>query len=328
MTNAQKIDPNAPLKEGEFRRIKGIAETTERALHDAGIETFDHLAMLTPEEIAEALPGNVGVKERAARQDWMGQAANFAILLAKRNPQEEGEGKGMLHSERQQPERQQHYASFMVVLLIDESHEVRRTTVTHIQDDTRESWAGWEPQRMTGWIADQAGISTAPPAGQPAQGKKPAPAAAKRKASALNGELLFSPVRFAFPSNPTREWSSPQILSGGDPFQVSMDLDLSRVEAPADQALRYQAAAQIHSMGRWEQSRTVHLDGGARPGERRSLTFGMPGLPEGTYHLDIAVLVAPESSTTPEADGLSVMTDGLMIRVQAEERISAAAETA
>lgn len=318
MTSAQKVDPNMPLREGEFRRIKGIAETTERALHEAGIETFEHLALMTPEEIAAALPGNVGVKERAARQDWMGQAASFTRLLPKHKSPEETEGKGM-----QQPDRQQHYASFMVVLLMDEEQEVRRTTVTHVQDDSRESWAGWEPLRMAGWIADQARISSENPAALQTPEKKPARLVQKRSENALKGELLFSPIQF-IPFQ--RLWDSfgektlPAIFSG-DPFSVEMELDLKQVESPQDKSLRYYASAQIRSLANWKQAEMITLEGEAYAGEKLYLKFEMPGLPEGAYHVDAAAFVAPEGSSNPQEEGLGAMTEGTMIHVRSRELV-------
>jgi len=144
MATQRKMDQQTPLQEGEFRRIKGIAEATEQGLHSAGIMTFKQLSSLTPEEIAEAVPG-VGVKERVIRQDWIGQAAEYARQLAPVEPDETSE--------------RQHYESFMIELLLVDGKSVRRTKITHIQSGDKESWPGWEHDRLTGWIFKQADIA-------------------------------------------------------------------------------------------------------------------------------------------------------------------------
>lgn len=322
MTNAQKVDPGAPLQEGEFRRIKGIAETTERALRSAGIETFDHLAMLTPEEIAAALPGNVGVKERAARQDWAGQAALFAQQLAEDKPAE--------RAGRPQAQGKQHYESFMVVLLIDDDQRVRRTTVTHVQDDLTERWAGWEPQRMTGWIAEQAGISAARPAGHTgavdllhegdAKASEKQRGTEQRPPGSLTGELSFSSPRLEGPSQQGSGLSIP----AGQPFAVTLDLDLSQVKSARAKSLRYYAAAHVRQLANWAHLEAVRLEGEARPGEMHRLEFSLPGLQEGAHHLEVAVLVAPEGADNPVEEGLGALTEGLLVRVKAEEKLPAA----
>jgi predicted flap endonuclease-1-like 5' DNA nuclease len=82
----RKTDILTPLRDGEFWRITGIAEATEKRLHAAGIQTFRQLAESSPDEIAAALQGQVGVKERAARQDWTGQADRLAESVPQEDP--------------------------------------------------------------------------------------------------------------------------------------------------------------------------------------------------------------------------------------------------
>jgi predicted flap endonuclease-1-like 5' DNA nuclease len=46
----RRLENSAPLAEGEFWRITGIGEATEQRLHAAGIDTFERLGSLSPED--------------------------------------------------------------------------------------------------------------------------------------------------------------------------------------------------------------------------------------------------------------------------------------
>jgi hypothetical protein len=55
-------------------------------------------------------------------------------------------------SQPSQPTDQQHYSTFVVELLLDAHHDVRRTRVTHIQTGTEQTWAGWDEERLLAFL--------------------------------------------------------------------------------------------------------------------------------------------------------------------------------
>jgi len=52
----------------------------------------------------------------------------------------------------------QHYATFKVELLLDKDNSVRRTRVTHVQNKSEETWAGWLEPRFVEFVARNAGL--------------------------------------------------------------------------------------------------------------------------------------------------------------------------
>lgn len=58
----------------ELRRIKGIGQKTESALHDLGIYHFDQIAAWSDAEI-NWLEGRIAMKGRIRREQWVEQAA-------------------------------------------------------------------------------------------------------------------------------------------------------------------------------------------------------------------------------------------------------------
>jgi hypothetical protein len=122
------------------RRSPASARCWLSALREVGITSYQDLATIRAERIAELLGGGGGISvERITSQDWAGQAQRLAGS-ATANP----------------PERQR-YATFHVELLIDSDGEVRRTKVRHYQTDSEDNWAGWDQEQLAAVIAGRAG---------------------------------------------------------------------------------------------------------------------------------------------------------------------------
>ncbi len=132
----------------DFRKIDGIGRILERRLWDAGILTYNDLGQRTPEEIAAILPSTAGISaERIASQDWTGRARELA-----EHPPEASVPR-------------QHYAAFYVEFLLESDNSVRGTRVHHHQTDARESWAGWDEEKLLTFLRDRIPLSaTATPA--------------------------------------------------------------------------------------------------------------------------------------------------------------------
>ena len=157
----------------DFRKIDGIGRILERRLWDAGILTYSDLGQRTPEEIAAILPSTAGISaERIASQDWTGRARELA-----EHPPEASVPR-------------QHYAAFYVEFLLESDNSVRGTRVHHHQTDARESWAGWDEEKLLTFLRDRIPLpaaatpgpatpADAPAAPEPVQAQIGAPAQAQ-----------------------------------------------------------------------------------------------------------------------------------------------------
>lgn len=306
MVNQRKFDPQVPLQEGEFRRIDGIAETTEKSLHEAGINTFEELSILSPQEIAGKLKG-VAVLEKINRNDWTGQAAELARQLAETR----------LPAKKDDPEERQYYESFMVVLLLDDQHEVRRTKISHVQKGTETSWAGWDEPRLVDWISAQAKLARKQTSVKEHVLKEEPPSVMLRKAppQKLTGNLKLRKLQIIAPSTTQVK----QAVCPGDPFGVRFRLDFDGLEIPQAAHLMYRAEIRIHTIKDWKRAYCKQVEGQVLWNDEWGPEPIVPGLPEGFYHLDVAVQVYPAGSTDPARDGLYAQTEGKMLQVIREE---------
>lgn len=128
-------------KTDDFKRIRGIGPAIESRLHAAGIRTFTRLAALSADEVAALIPGLSA--ERITQQGWTRQARKLAPKQAPAKPRKEATALV----------GRQHYATFTLELLLDESDEARRTRVVHIQSGDTDTWAGWEAERLIDFLA-------------------------------------------------------------------------------------------------------------------------------------------------------------------------------
>ncbi len=147
MSGRKIVDNQRSPQDGEFHYIDGIAETTERALHDANILTFVQLASISLDEIAKALPGQKGVKERAAHFQWQEKAANFAQMFAENN----------LNGWP--------YVTFTIRFVIDKYRVVRRTELSWSGNENKRQFSEWVPNGWIEWISAQAKFNQDSPSG-------------------------------------------------------------------------------------------------------------------------------------------------------------------
>jgi len=298
MVNPNRIDLQAEPQEGEFRRIKGIAQATEQALHVAGILTFNKLASLTPDEIAEALPGQVGVKERAVRQDWKGEAAKFAHRLSETSKTEDVE------EDTQDPSDGKHYESFKVSLLLHDNRNVKRTDVEWVRTSTKDHWSGWEPDRLTAWIAEKAELAL----DEIASPKLPTHAVSPNNNS---GVLKITNFQVIGPASKKPK----KVLLDGAPFELRLDLDFSETDIPANSVLCFRCDIKIRKLHNWEQMHMGAVFGNINTDDPTIMTGLLSGLPTGIYHLQAAIVVGPIKATDTNRKELDAISEGLLVRV-------------
>jgi len=179
---AQRGDPkrsSAGRSGDDFQKIDGVGRKFEQRLWDAGIFTYKDLARRTPEEIAAVLAPMAGISpERIASQarELAGSAPEASVPS-------------------------QHYAAFHVEFLLESDNSVRRTKIQQHQTDARDTWPGWDGERLLSFLrdriplpaaatpADAPGVELAQTqAGEPAQTQTDEPAQAGEPAETPTGE--------------------------------------------------------------------------------------------------------------------------------------------
>lgn len=152
MTNQPANSQVRHVKMDDLKRIKGIGEHIEERLHQVGILAYEDLAALSPDEVARSLSNVIGMTpDRVINQDWIGQARKLATEREKDNQEVDVE------------EGSQRYATFSVRLLVQNRSQIRRTNVIHVQDGEQETWAGWDSDRLLGFIHQQVDLQPAIP---------------------------------------------------------------------------------------------------------------------------------------------------------------------
>lgn len=166
VTTALAISEPAIVQENDLKLINGIGPGIERRLHGAGIRTYAQLGAMTPAELV-ALIGKATVSaDRITKQDWIGQARAFAQQAAPAPAAAAlneaavvgAQALAEALADRAEPVSRQHYATFTVELLLDETNEVRRTRVVHVQEGGQEVWAGWEDGRLVSFFVEHASL--------------------------------------------------------------------------------------------------------------------------------------------------------------------------
>lgn len=294
-----RLENSAPLAEGEFWRITGIGEATEQRLHAAGIDTFDQLGSLSPQDIASILTGQVGVKERAARQDWTGQARRLAYDL-----------RAMAKSaDPTDPAESQHYESFLFELLIEDDRSIKRTKITRVRDGEKTSWAGWDSERFLNWIAAQAELSRelfVPP--QPAD----APAEAETPPAPASGAIVPADIVLSAADSQRHK----RFYDAGQPLELRLTLDLSAAAIPANTPLTCRAVAEARNVLTGRRIRIGEVQAECAAADQIALNIPIPGVEPGTYFLETAVQLHPTGALiAPEQGGLSAICDAGVFHV-------------
>lgn len=321
----------------DLTRIAGIGPKIAHRLKAAGIRTYADLTSRPASEIAKILP-DIGLPS-AKLDAWRGQARELAAAAA---PQPEtaataaGDG--------------QHYASFVVRLLLNEDGSIRSTTVERIGTDDVHRWPGWEREALLDFIGTAATSSTpshVPPEAVPSAeapqaaappAKVPPPNTDVTPTQVMPGEGTLRPAEQLQPVPTTssaplttspgphkpdaqrmRAVSSARlsaertVLRAAERFTMTMNLDFSGAAVDADH-LAYSAVIVAKPLTGGSK-RTVVRAGGLLAAATSAIRIEAEGLPPGVYRLSGAVSMR-EPGTGPPA-GLSAMAEGLIVQVLA-----------
>lgn len=138
---------DSPPRINNFSLIKGLGPILSQRLHDAGIFTYNQLAILSPTELAEKVSG-LSAKQ-IVKQDWIGQAHKLALKKTRSASPPKKEVKRTIR---------QHYVNFTIEFLLDEKNRIRCTRVAHVQSGDADTWAGWKTDQLVDFLARHAGV--------------------------------------------------------------------------------------------------------------------------------------------------------------------------
>lgn len=299
-----------PEEHDDFQKLDGIGPAMERRLVEAGIRSYGQLTAVSAQELATLLPGITA--EKIEQNNWHGKAQTLAQAQAAT-----ASGNG------------QHYATFTVKLLLNKDNSVRRTHITHVQqEEHKETWAGWQPKRVQSFIRQHAQIGGKQP---PAKAQTAAAASTipfGKAAASPSFDLRIEPideltmhfvesspassaetaastdseqsVLSQKPSQSTQPESAPEplsvelntpnnLLEHGHAFNVQLFLDLARLAHDKQTPLNYQAA--IYA---------ARLDGGTR--QKVGSAYGAINTVAKTVAIDVPSQIALPGTYRLEAE--------------------------
>ena len=275
----------------DFKRIQGISPSAELRLHQAGVRSYAELAALPEAEIAKK--ARIAL-QKVTEQDWRGQAARLAgqssAVEAERSYTPSGDN--------------QHYEVFTVEFLLNNDHEVRRTSVVHVRSGQEAKWPGWAAKELLDFMAQRGALRfRAEPSGpvRPVVVREPA---RPHAATPAGGPGTWVRKLEMFPLGATKpRW----LLPANWPFSIRITLDLPQ-SAPGEQPAEYVVSVAAKPVD--ESPRQVIGEARGRLGAPANLQVQSPGLPPGLYRLEGAVSFGAAAQDPPRF--LPPMEDGVI----------------
>jgi hypothetical protein len=306
----QTSTPAAPTSAGadDLTRIRGIGPVIARRLITAGVTTFDEIAARSSADLA-ALIGVAGLSaEQIARKDWVGQAHALAAERLPAVPANE-----LFDHELSAPEHEpatmnrQHYATFMVELLLDEENDVRRTRVAHVQGGAEDSWAGWRATQLLAFFTQSAQIQ-APQAEAAPPAQEDAPDVADDRGAA---QVQICGLELAS----VGASGAQSFLLGDQPFEAQLALAFSDVSTTAGEPLVYSATVYAKNLRDRSRHTVSHVRDALPRAESTTVRLAGSRLPRGIYHLEAVVSVKQPADETGAAADLTAFWEGGLVQV-------------
>jgi hypothetical protein len=228
----------------------------------------------------------------------------------------------------------QHYATFKVELLLDQDNNVRRTRVTHVQNDSEDGWAGWAEPRLVEFFVRNAGLHI--PLPEPISSLEAVPPLESLPLSEATLPLARSPKARAAERLPHAKLKSelsgvlrvsrlatvqlrtdapPYVAHVNEAFHVRLLLDFSEVKTTPSISLDCVITIWAKRLGT-----------GARQivGEGRSTFMPLAEVPctvesviplQGTYRLEALVTLTPASTIPSPHSTLRAWLEGGLLQV-------------
>lgn len=306
----QTSTPSAPTSAGadDLTRIQGIGPAIARRLITVGVTTFDEIAARSPADLA-ALIGLTGLSaEQIARKDWVGQAH---VLAAERLPAVPANE--LFDHELSAPEHEsatmnrQHYATFMVELLLDEENEVRRTRVAHVQGGAEDSWAGWRATQLLAFFTQSAQIQ--PPQAEPAS-------PTQQEAPDLADDRGIAQVQIrGLELAPVGASGAQSFLLDDQPFEAQLALAFSDLSTSAGEPLVYSTTVYAKNLRDRSRHTISHVRDTLPRAEPTIVRLAGTRLPRGIYRLEAVVSVKQPAGATGATPDLTAFWEGGLVQV-------------
>lgn len=299
-----------------FTHITGIGPAIERRLHEAGITTFADLAVQSATQLANVLQGMAGMSaSRIEEQKWIeraGELASNANVETEPPPtsgtEDDADTKsGEMIPDVESPGNGQHYATFKLDLLLESDNEVRRTRIVHVQDGEQRSWAGWQPEELLQFIAQETGIK--PQAAEPPRVESPEPeVSTAEEQPMLTGALELRTFEILRSGAEAR--SGQHLLRHHETFTIHMELDIRELSLPEGKSLQYSGLLRAKQLR--DGTRIVAGRAGGEITDRDRLVLRIPNvsLQPGAYRLEAEVTLS-----TAQAALLSANVPGRIVQV-------------
>jgi hypothetical protein len=306
MPQREHPKPNPAGQPGEvFLKIDGIGQRYATRLWDAGIRTLEDLAKRTPEDLAEVTGRSVEV---IASQNWTGQARELA------------------GTPPEAPVPRQHYAAFHVEFLLESDNHVRRTTVRHHQTDTRDTWSGWDQERLLSFLrdriplpsavapADAPGLEPAHPSApdQPPETVQPAPTS---QPSPPAPELLPPGSLIIEELASIRDGQRSHIRSPGEPISVRLAMRINPTGTLSHSTFDFSVTFAAREFEGHDRPPLGTTEGAIRVGVPASVEMVGPALPVGLYRLAATVEIYAAGHSAEESPLLSQSASGGLMQV-------------
>jgi hypothetical protein len=288
----------------DLKSISGIGPGLESRLNAAGIYTYAQLASCTPEYLTKLFSGLTGMSLQAIQKKNLIGQASHKVSEAREPVSYEGP---------MNVEEQQHYATFVTTLLLNNDHFVRQTRVNYVQGENDISWPGWNPDRLVDFIQDNARLTMA----KPQEPHTPARFVASNAGKAVSSESKLSgTVQVGKVSIwPKDSAQSQALFLAGAPYRITLGLDLSDFSITEKEKIGYLATVYASKLGSNVQLVIGEIQGELHPTPQVILNIEGRQIPHGDYRLSTYVVMYPAGKDQRDVHRLSAWTEGSLLQV-------------
>jgi hypothetical protein len=288
----------------DLKRIRGIGQSIEQRLNQAGIFTFVEFANLSTKDLASILFGIPGISaERISENGWISQAKKLARKEAK--------------VDKLIPDNNvQSSALFSIDLLIDQRCCVRRTHILHVQSLKESSWAGWNQNKLSSFILENAFLKPTPTTAKEIENDLETKSLEVEESQEtglqeIHGDLYISEVEIQPKQGKVVKW----LVSKNEPFAVGLILDMGAISIPSGTKLQYHAEIQVKNLADGTRQNIGEEKGIIESQNLFPLVVNCHAMPEGSYRLEAYVILSPDLENRNPKPHLMAMTEGKVFRV-------------
>ena len=275
----------------DFQKIVGIGRTLAERLWNAGILTYDDLALRSPKELAAIAQISA---ERIASQNWAGQARELA------GPPPEASVP------------RQHHVTFHVEFLVESDKRVLYTKVRHHQTDASDDWPGWDEAKLLSFLRAHTPLpASSASASVPGPEPTRAPTPDQAPASVLAGPSSRPSPSALAPERPPPWFLDIEELAPvrGDqrsysreptePISVRLTMRINPAGTLCQDTFDYFVTVAARAFGGRDRSLLGSAQGAISVGDSLTVKVTGPALPIGQYRL-VATVEIYSAGHSPE----------------------------